>query len=200
MARFQHDVEEMNKLSRRLSPPQKVSHDGYTFWLTKGCGERTSLGEYVEVALLILKQMQDADEELLDKYRDESRYGYEEDDWPYDYDPYYDDDSWHNSRDDLRYCQWREESEWDSWFQTTIIDARRCGDVVRPEWLSDDVLCVTAVMERESGWRDAPVLADALEDAGCDDVNLLGALRTHENDQTETHLWIVELIRLAAQE
>ena len=49
--------------------------------------------------------------------------------------------------------------------------------VVLPGWRTDTVRAVTARVVEHADWATLPVLADALEDAGCDDRPLLDHLR-----------------------
>jgi hypothetical protein len=58
---------------------------------------------------------------------------------------------------------------------------------LHPAWLSSDVTLITEGIYAESAWERLPILADALQDAGCDADNLLAHLRDesllpHESD------------------
>ena len=48
---------------------------------------------------------------------------------------------------------------------------------LEPAWLTETVLALTAAIEAERAFDRMPILADALEDAGCDDRPMLDHLR-----------------------
>jgi hypothetical protein len=65
--------------------------------------------------------------------------------------------------------------------------------VVEPMWRTSTVLALAAGIDRESAFDRLPILADALQDAGCDADDLL----THCRDTTLTHVrgcWVVDLV------
>lgn len=48
---------------------------------------------------------------------------------------------------------------------------------VLPAWRTDTVVALCRAMRQEQDWSALPILADALQDAGCDDERLLALLR-----------------------
>jgi hypothetical protein len=46
-----------------------------------------------------------------------------------------------------------------------------------PDWLTPDVLAIAQAIHRDRAFADLPLLADALEDAGCTSEEILGHLR-----------------------
>ena len=50
---------------------------------------------------------------------------------------------------------------------------------VEPSWLTSDVLGLAAGIYQERAFDRLPILADALQDAGCEDPDLLAHCRTH---------------------
>jgi len=64
--------------------------------------------------------------------------------------------------------------------------------VVAPEWLTPDVLAIAAGIYSERAFDRMPILADALQDAGCDSSDILNHCR-----QPGEHVrgcWVVDLI------
>jgi hypothetical protein len=49
--------------------------------------------------------------------------------------------------------------------------------VLNPAWRSPDVLRIASAIHDDGSWSDLPMLADALEESGCDDPYILGHLR-----------------------
>lgn len=80
--------------------------------------------------------------------------------------------------------EWFETHDWEgdySWGreeQKQFIDAAKAalGGEIRPEWRTEAVVAIARGI-LDGNDRAAPVLADALEDAGCDDALLLACLR-----------------------
>lgn len=48
---------------------------------------------------------------------------------------------------------------------------------LRPEWVTPVARAIAEEVYRERRWEELPVVADALEDVGCDDAAVLGHLR-----------------------
>jgi hypothetical protein len=73
--------------------------------------------------------------------------------------------------------------------------ARGCPVASDPEWLGwrrDTVAATARAIQAEQAWGQLPVLADALEDAGCDDAAVLAHLRgpgPHPG-----HCWVVDFL------
>lgn len=68
---------------------------------------------------------------------------------------------------------------------------------VEPEWRTETVVLMAGEMTSANDFAAAPILADALQDAGCDTDDLL----THLRDPHATHrrgCWAVELLRAPA--
>jgi hypothetical protein len=67
------------------------------------------------------------------------------------------------------------------------------GVTLAPEWLTDTVLILARQMDESGEFSAMPILADALQDAGCTH----DALLRHCRDTTLTHLrgcWVVDLV------
>ncbi|HEY8505836.1 MAG TPA: hypothetical protein VIL46_14725, partial [Gemmataceae bacterium] len=81
-------------------------------------------------------------------------------------------------------------------FDGLVEAARRtCREAVRPEWLRHNEGAAAAIARRVADSGDptaAPVLADALEEAGCDHPAILGALRSP--DEPARACGVVELL------
>ena len=89
--------------------------------------------------------------------------------------------------------------------QHPLPDAMRChllrdifGNPFRPieldpAWRSETVVALAAAIYAERAFDRMPILADALEEAGCDHPNIL----THCRDAIATHVrgcWVVDLV------
>ncbi len=62
-----------------------------------------------------------------------------------------------------------------------------------PEWLTDTVLMLARQMYKSREFSAMPILADALQDAGCDNDDVLN----HCRDAKQTHVrgcWVVDLV------
>src|SRR5207248_5032085 len=62
-----------------------------------------------------------------------------------------------------------------------------------PRWLTSDVLALAASIYAERAFDRLPILADALQDAGCENADVLG----HCRDPQLTHVrgcWVVDLV------
>ncbi|MFO0844921.1 MAG: hypothetical protein U0797_21420 [Gemmataceae bacterium] len=75
-------------------------------------------------------------------------------------------------------------------FREVIQPFRRFGD--RPGWLTRDVHDVALAIVREQAFERMDVLADALEDAGCDDPLLLEHCR--QGDKHVRGCWALDLL------
>jgi hypothetical protein len=65
--------------------------------------------------------------------------------------------------------------------------------LIAPEWRTDTVLTLARQMDESGDFSAMPILADALQDAGCSHVDLLH----HCRDTTATHIrgcWVVDLV------
>jgi hypothetical protein len=70
-----------------------------------------------------------------------------------------------------------------------------CGEVQasRPAWRTSDVMALAAGIYEERAFERMPILADALQDAGCDSDDILNHLR----DPNATHVrgcWALDLV------
>ena len=65
-----------------------------------------------------------------------------------------------------------------------VYHGRPAMPEIRPEWLTENVRGLMANIDNGEHWRGdlLPLLADALEDAGCDSAELLDALRLPNGD------------------
>jgi hypothetical protein len=82
-----------------------------------------------------------------------------------------------------------------SWSRSVAL---ACPVVVDPSWLAwngGQVGKLARAVQRERAWQHLPVLADALEEAGCDDEHLLGHLRGPSPHAL--CCWLVELLAKA---
>jgi hypothetical protein len=62
-----------------------------------------------------------------------------------------------------------------------------------PEWRTDTVVALACQMDESRDFSAMPILADALQDAGCDNDDIL----THCRDTSATHAhgcWVVDLV------
>ena len=62
-----------------------------------------------------------------------------------------------------------------------------------PAWLTSDVLLLARGIYEETAFDRMPILADALQDAGCDEPAILD----HCRDPKQTHVrgcWVVDLV------
>ncbi|MBA4192540.1 MAG: hypothetical protein C0467_31620 [Planctomycetaceae bacterium] len=65
--------------------------------------------------------------------------------------------------------------------------------VVDPSWLTSTVLSLAKGIYTDRAFERLPILADALQDAGCDSVEIL----QHCRDESLTHVrgcWVVDLV------
>jgi hypothetical protein len=62
-----------------------------------------------------------------------------------------------------------------------------------PCWRTAEVVRLAETVSDEGAWEELPVLADALEDAGCDDAEVLGHLRA--GGRHVRGCWAVDLAR-----
>lgn len=78
--------------------------------------------------------------------------------------------------------------EWDSW---AYDHDEKIG--FNPAWRTSDVMSLATGIERSQDYGAMPILADALQDAGCDSDDLLNHLR----DTSATHVrgcWALDLV------
>jgi hypothetical protein len=64
---------------------------------------------------------------------------------------------------------------------------------LEPSWLTSTVVALAAGIYEEKAFERMPILADALQDAGCDNDDIL----THCRDQRQVHLrgcWVLDLL------
>lgn len=74
------------------------------------------------------------------------------------------------------------------------------ADLVRPEWLSwhgGTVRKLAEMISREQRWGDAVILADALEESGCDDAVVLDHCRRRAENVQSAGRWVIEAILAA---
>ena len=67
------------------------------------------------------------------------------------------------------------------------------GARIDPQWLTSDVLALARGIYAERAFDRTPILADALQDAGCDDEDVLA----HCRDAARPHVrgcWVVDLV------
>jgi hypothetical protein len=65
--------------------------------------------------------------------------------------------------------------------------------VFDPEWRSDTALSLARHIYESRDFAQMPILADALQDAGCDNADIL----SHCRDPQQTHVrgcWVVDLV------
>jgi hypothetical protein len=65
--------------------------------------------------------------------------------------------------------------------------------VVAPEWLTSDVLALARGIYDEKAFDRMPILADALQDAGCDNVEILDHCRKPDWEHVRG-CWVIDLI------
>jgi hypothetical protein len=62
-----------------------------------------------------------------------------------------------------------------------------------PQWITSTVLALAQQMDDSGDYSAVPILADALQDAGCEDETLLSGCRTHGNSHVRGN-WVVEMV------
>ncbi|MBA4186427.1 MAG: hypothetical protein C0467_00265 [Planctomycetaceae bacterium] len=65
--------------------------------------------------------------------------------------------------------------------------------VLNTDWRSDTVISLARGMYESRDFSPMPILADALQDTGCDNDDILG----HCRDEKSTHVrgcWVVDLV------
>lgn len=96
------------------------------------------------------------------------------------------DHEWPTAGDCLAYFDaWRTEA-------TRALAEVGGAEMLQPGWLSDDMLAILAGVEASRDFARLPVLADALEDAGCDSVPVLAHLRA--NHRHGWFCWAADLL------
>jgi hypothetical protein len=64
---------------------------------------------------------------------------------------------------------------------------------MKPAWLTSDVLALARGIYDDRAFDRMPILADALQDAGCDSADILD----HCRDSKQVHVrgcWVVDLV------
>ena len=84
-----------------------------------------------------------------------------------------------------------------AWQAEAVALARKwCAElgrgIVRPEWRSPTVNALASGIDAKKAFDRLPILADALEDAGCDDLDLLDHCR--EGSPHVAECWVVNLL------
>ena len=64
---------------------------------------------------------------------------------------------------------------------------------MHPDWLTSTVLGVARQMDESGDFSAVPILADALQDAGCDDETLLAHCRAPGKPHVRGN-WVVDLV------
>jgi hypothetical protein len=59
---------------------------------------------------------------------------------------------------------------------------------VDPQWRSTDVVALCSAMREQRDFSATPILADALQDAGCDNESMLAVLRNPDSPQMELEI------------
>ena len=62
-----------------------------------------------------------------------------------------------------------------------------------PQWRTSTVHDLTVTIDDERSWQKLPILADALEDAGCDDTEMLDHCRA-EHAIHHRGCWVIDSI------
>jgi|SRR5579883_1245626 len=85
------------------------------------------------------------------------------------------------------------EWEWRSLFATVreVLGDEGAPDSLNPEWRTLDVIALARGIYRDRAYDRLPILADALQDAGCDDEVVLSHCR--ERKQHVRGCWVVDL-------
>ncbi|MBN9121907.1 MAG: hypothetical protein J0I06_22660 [Planctomycetes bacterium] len=65
--------------------------------------------------------------------------------------------------------------------------------VADPAWLTSDVLALTRDIYEERAFDRMPILADALQDAGCDSADILDHCRA-EGWEHVRGCWVIDLL------
>jgi hypothetical protein len=74
-----------------------------------------------------------------------------------------------------------------------LINQYGVSEKLDPAWLTSDVVALARGIYEERAFDRMPILADALQDAGCDNDDVL----THCRDASATHVrgcWVVDLV------
>jgi hypothetical protein len=72
------------------------------------------------------------------------------------------------------------------------VTVSRVPGFLDPAWLIEDVVMLRDAIAAQRAFDRLPILADALEEAGCDHLPILGHLRA--NDDHGHHCWVVDLL------
>lgn len=71
-------------------------------------------------------------------------------------------------------------------------DADLVADTIKPLWLTQIVVALATGIAIDCAFDRLPILADALEEAGCDDVEMLNHCRGDK--QHKQGCWVVDLV------
>lgn len=66
------------------------------------------------------------------------------------------------------------------------------SDAINPAWLTETVVALATGIAANSAFDRLPILADALEEAGCDDEEILSHCRGRKPH--ECGCWVVDLV------
>jgi hypothetical protein len=84
------------------------------------------------------------------------------------------------------------EKQWQCWLIREVFGNPFQPVRAKPEWLTSDVLLLARGIYEEKAFDRMPILADALQDAGCDNVNVLDHCR--EPREHVRGCWVVDLL------
>jgi hypothetical protein len=92
---------------------------------------------------------------------------------------------------------------WQDWDTKTVQLCREwCREYARlylqPAWRSETVIALASAIHAERAYDRLPILADALEEAGCDHPDLLGHCR-HDTPHTD-YCWLVDALNGVTRE
>ena len=66
-------------------------------------------------------------------------------------------------------------------------------DEFKTEWRTSDVVALCSAMRQQADYSATPILADALQEAGCDAGELLAALRDGSADVRHRERWVAQV-------
>ncbi|OWK43797.1 hypothetical protein FRUB_03396 [Fimbriiglobus ruber] len=67
-----------------------------------------------------------------------------------------------------------------------------CPAIANPSWLTTNVLDLAEAIYADGAYDRFPILADALQDAGCDDADIL--THCHTNGPHARGCWVIDLL------
>ena len=85
-------------------------------------------------------------------------------------------------------AQWRTQAD----LVRDIFRNQFCPVVFDPQWRSEIVVALTSAIDEERAFDRTPILADALEEAGCDHLDILD--RCRGPGPHVRRCWVVDLI------